>query len=123
MCSNAVAEFAKWSLKQMSDTEIRENPSNIKSLLRRIESNSNHPDPFKRLSSVLCLSKILMVVREFDALIDRFCLEIARCVLSSLKQCHNSFEFSQDVIENCSELLQQIQKLIISKADILFKEN
>jgi hypothetical protein len=72
---------------------------------------------------VLCLSKILMVVREFDALIDRFCLEIARCVLSSLKQCHNSFEFSQDVIENCSELLQQIQKLIISKADILFKEN
>jgi len=89
----------------MSDVEIQENPSNIKSLLRRIESNANHPDPFKRLSSVLCFSKILMVVKDFDSLVDRFCLEIARCVLSSLKQCHNSLEFSQDVIENCSELL------------------
>lgn len=108
MCSNAVAVFAKWSLKQMSDSEIQENPSNIKSLIRRIESNSNHPDPFKRLSSVLCFSKVLSVIRDFDPLIDKFLLEIARCVLSSLKQCHNSLEFSQDVIENCSELLQQI---------------
>jgi PIN domain nuclease of toxin-antitoxin system len=85
MCSNAVAVFAKWSLKQMSDSEIQENPSNIKSLLRRIESNSNHPDPFKRLSSVLCFSKIVMVVKDYDSLIDRFLLEISRCVLISLK--------------------------------------
>ena len=105
MCSNAVAVFAKWSLKQMSDSEIQENPSNIKSLLRRIESNSNHPDPFKRLSSVLCFSKIVMVVKDYDSLIDRFLLEISRCVLISLKQCHNSLEFSQDVIENCGEIL------------------
>lgn len=94
LCSNAVAEFAKWSLKQMSDKDIQENPVNIKSLIRRIESNSNHPDPFKRLSSVLCFNKIFSVIREHDSLIDRFCLEIAHCVLSSLKMCHNSFEFS-----------------------------
>lgn len=78
----------------MSEVEIRDNPSNIKSLLRRIESNANHPDPFKRLSAVLCFSKIVMVVKDFDPLIDRFLLEIARCVLSSLKMCHNSLEFS-----------------------------
>ena len=74
MCSNAVAEFAKWSLKQMSEKDIRENPNNIKSLIRRIESNSNHPDPFKRLSSVLCFSKIFSILREYDPLIDRFSL-------------------------------------------------
>lgn len=94
MCSNAVAEFAKWSLKQMSDTDIKENPNNIKSLIRRVESNSNHPDPFKRLSSVLCFSKIFSIIRDFDPLTDRFCLEIAHCVLGSLKMCHNSLEFS-----------------------------
>ena len=93
MCSNAVAEFARWSLKQMSDKELEENPANIKSLIRRIESNSNHPDPFKRLSSVLCFTKIFDVIKSFDPLMDRFCLEIARCVLSSLKMCHNSLEF------------------------------
>jgi DNA-dependent protein kinase catalytic subunit len=74
ICSNAVAEFAKWSLKQMTDKEIKENPNNIKSLIRRIESNSNHPDPFKRLSAVLCFNKIFSIIRDKDALIDRFCL-------------------------------------------------
>jgi hypothetical protein len=94
MCSNAVAEFAKWSLKQMSDKDIKENPNNIKSLIRRIESNSNHPDPFKRLSAVLCFNKIFSIIREFDPLVDRFCLEITHSVLGSLKMCHNSLEFS-----------------------------
>jgi PIN domain nuclease of toxin-antitoxin system len=78
----------------MSDKDILENPVNIKSLIRRIESNSNHPDPFKRLSSVLCFNKIFTVLREFDPLIDRFVMEIAHCVLQSLKMCHNAFEFS-----------------------------
>jgi len=48
----------------MSDKDIRENPANIKSLIRRIESNANHPDPFKRLSAVLCFSKVFAVIRE-----------------------------------------------------------
>ena len=107
----------------MTDAERRDNPINIKSLVRRIESNSNHPDPFKRLSSVLCFSKIFMVIKDFDPLIDRFCLEIARCVLGSLKMCHNSVEFSKEVIENCSELLSVIKSLIIKKIEILCAVN
>jgi len=123
MCSNAFAEFARWSLKQMSDTEIGENPSNVKSLIRRIESNSNHPDPFKRLSSVLCFSKIFAVIKDYDSLVDRFCLEIARCVLGSLKMCHNSLEFSQEVIDNCSDLLSIVEAQIIKKAKLLLQSN
>jgi PIN domain nuclease of toxin-antitoxin system len=65
----------------MSDKEIQENPANMKSLIRRIQSNSNHPDPFKRLSSVLCFNQIFPIIREFDPLIDRFCLEICYSVL------------------------------------------
>ena len=55
LCGNCISEFAKWSLKQMTDEQIKTNPANIKSLLRRIYSNSNHPDQYKRLASVLCL--------------------------------------------------------------------
>ena len=92
----------------MSEKAIKEKPANIKSLIRRIESNSNHPDPFKRLSAVLCFNKIFSIIREHDPLIDMFCLEISHCVLSSLKMCHNSLEFSQEVIENCANLLEKI---------------
>jgi hypothetical protein len=123
ICSNAVAEFAKWSLKQMTDREIKENPSNIKSLIRRIESNSNHPDPFKRLSAVLCFSKIFSIIRDKDSLIDRFCLQIAQCVLASLKMCHNSLEFSQEVVDNCVKLLDKIQKVMTRKTAILMESN
>ncbi|CDW71353.1 dna-dependent protein kinase catalytic subunit [Stylonychia lemnae] len=123
LCSNAVAEFAKWSLKQMTDKNIKENPNNIKSLIRRIESNSNHPDPFKRLSSVLCFSKIFSVIREHDPLIDRFCMEIAHNVLGSLKMCHNSIEFSQEVIDNCIMMLEKVSKVVQRKISILMNVN
>ena len=33
--------------------------------------------------------------------------------------CHNSLEFSQDVIENCSDLLNFIQQMILKKVEIL----
>lgn len=70
MCSNAVAVFAEWSLHGKTEIEISDNQSNIKSLIRRIESNSNHPDPFKRLSAVLCFSKIFTVIKDYNPLID-----------------------------------------------------
>lgn len=123
LCSSAVAEFAKWSLKQMSDKDIKENPNNIKSLIRRIESNANHPDPFKRLSAVLCFSRVFVVIREHDPLIDRFLMEIAYCVLGSLKMCHNSTEFSQEVIDHCGKLLEKVTKVATRKSALLLQGN
>lgn len=123
LCSNAVAEFAKWSLKQMSDREIEGNPANIKSLIRRIESNANHPDPFKRLSAVLCFNKIFVVIREFDPLVDRFCLEICYQVLTSLKMCYEKMELSHEVIETSLALTPKIQKVILRKWKMLLVKN
>ena len=54
----------------MTDKEIELDQNNIKSLVRRIQSFSNHPDPFKRLSSILCLDKVFSIIREFDQLVD-----------------------------------------------------
>ena len=118
-----MAVFAKWSLKQMSDQEIAENPTNIKSLIRRIESNSNHPDPFKRLSSVLCFNKIFSVIREYEPLVDRFCLEICYSVLSSLKLCYDKMELSYEVIETSRMLIPKIEKVILAKHGVLIQKN
>jgi DNA-dependent protein kinase catalytic subunit len=123
LCSNAVAEFAKWSLKQMTDKEVEENPANIKSLVRRIESNANHPDPFKRLSSVLCFNKVFAVIRESDPLVDRFCLEICYSVLQSLKMCYDQQEQAREVIEAGAKLLPKIEKVILRKWPLLLQAN
>jgi hypothetical protein len=107
----------------MTDVEISENPVNIKSLIRRIESNSNHPDPFKRLSSVLCFNKIFAVIREFDPLVDRFCLEICYSVLSSLKMCYEKMELSHEVVDTSVKLLKKIEKVILKKSGMLHLKN
>lgn len=126
MCSNAVAEFASWSLRTPAQPNKRGEPdvvdsTNIRSLVRRIASNSNHPDPFKRLSSVLCFSKIFEVIQINDSLVSEYCLEITRCVLISLKMCHNSLEFCQEVIENCSELLEVVKAQILRSSALLMQ--
>jgi hypothetical protein len=107
----------------MTDKEIKENPANIKSLIRRIESNSNHPDPYKRLSSVLCFSKIFPHIIEFDPLIDRFCLEICYSVLSSLRMSYEKMEQSHEVIEISIKLLPRIEKVILRKWNMLIHSN
>lgn len=107
----------------MSDEEIAHNPSNMKSLIRRIQSNSRHPDPFKRLSSVLCFNKIFSVIREFDPLIDRFCLEICFSVLSSLKMSYEKMELSHEVIETSVLLIPKIEKVILKKWNMLVQQN
>ena len=50
------------------------------------------------------------MIKDHETLVDEFCLEITRCVLGSLKLCHNSLEFSQEVIDNCEELLSVVKK-------------
>jgi len=122
-CSRCVAQFAKWSLKQLTDKEISQSPANIKSLIRRIASNSNHPDSFKRLSAVLCFSKVFSVIRESDPLVDRFCLEIGHCVVSALKLCHNNTESGQEVVENCRRMMGKLGKVMERKFALLLKPN
>ena len=89
--------------------------------MRRIESNSNHPDPFKRLSSVLCFSKLFAVIQEQPSLVPEFVMEISRCVLGSLKMCHNSLEFSGEVVSNCSNLLEVLQRQICKHMNVLLQ--
>lgn len=107
----------------MTDQEIRENPANIKSLLRRIASNSVHPDPYKRLSSVLCFNRVFSVIREYEPLVDRFCLEITHQVLGSLKMCYQNMEISHEVIETSRVFLKKAEDVMIKHWAILQRKN
>ena len=92
----------------MSEVELEQNPINIKSLIRRIQSNSNHPDPYKRLSAVLCFNRVFSVIREHDPLVDRFCLEICHSITTSLKLCYEKDELSHEVIDTVKALIPKI---------------
>ena len=103
----------------MTEDELKTNPVNIKSLIRRIQSNSNHPDPYKRLSSVLCFNKVFSVIREYDPLVDRFCLEICHSIVTSLKLCYEKDELFHEIIDTARTLIPKIEKVILKKWNIL----
>mmetsp|Transcript_977 Transcript_977/g.1177 ORF Transcript_977/g.1177 Transcript_977/m.1177 type:complete len:135 (+) Transcript_977:671-1075(+) len=105
----------------MTDEQIKKKPDNIKSLLRRVCSNSSHPDPYKRLAAVLCLSKIFNVIREFPALVDRFCMEICFQVLVSLRYCYDRTELSTEVVDISRDLLRKIKDVILRNWEVLKK--
>ena len=73
--------------------------------------------------AVLCFNKIFVVIREFDPLVDRFCLEICYQVLTSLKMCYEKMELSHEVIETSQALIPKIQKVILRKWQILLAKN
>ena len=45
-------------------------------------------------SGTISVKELFNVIKDHESLVDEFCLEITRCVLGSLKMCHNSLEFS-----------------------------
>jgi hypothetical protein len=102
--SDCIAEFAKWTLKHQ-DNQSDEAPQNIKSLIRRIQSNSAHSDPFKRLSAINCYDKLFRILREEDKLMDIFLFEITHSVLNTIRLSHSSPELSQDVVGAAKKIL------------------
>ncbi len=124
--AKCVGEFAQWSLKQMTPQQIKDDPANIKSLVRRIQTHASHPDPFKRLSAILCFSKLMPIIREENALIDTFVLEIADCVLANLKasaQHSIGGVAALNVNDKAKELLARLKRIILQKVPMLLQEN
>ena len=107
----------------MTDKEIASNPANIRSLIRRISSNSCHPDPFKRLASVLCFDRVFSIIREFPPLVDLYCLEICYQVIGSLKLCYDKMDLSQEVIETSRHILKKAQSVILKHWGVLSQAN
>ena len=58
--SESLSEYIKWFIKQNIDIKsVKEKLHTLKYLIRKIESNSLHPDSFKRFGAILCFEKRL----------------------------------------------------------------
>ncbi|KAK7005038.1 DNA-dependent protein kinase catalytic subunit, partial [Biomphalaria glabrata] len=120
-CAKCLREFLKWSLKQISKKSAEKNPINVKSVLKRIYSFSAHPNASKRLGAALAFNNIYMVLREEDALVDRFTFEILVHFVDSLSLAHYD-EKSLGTQEQCVKALEHLERIMKAKVDILKKD-
>lgn len=74
----------KWTIKQSSDTELANSPTNIKVLVKKMRFFSEHPDLMKKLGAALIFNNIYKEIREEQALISIFAIEILHIFVSSL---------------------------------------
>ncbi|CAG5123409.1 unnamed protein product, partial [Candidula unifasciata] len=97
------------------------NPVNARSVLKRIYSYSLHPSAFKRLGAALAFNNIYMVLREEDALVDRFTFEILVHFVESLSLAHKDNK-SMGTQEQCVKVLDHLERIMVKKADLLKKD-
>lgn len=62
--ARALGEFTKWNIKQTSERELRMNHENIKSMMRRIQVFSSHPNPYKRYGALLALRENIVNIQK-----------------------------------------------------------
>jgi hypothetical protein len=121
--SQCISEYIKWFIKQHSDQTIKENSATIKYIIRRVESNCQHPDAFKRLGALLCFEKIVSIIGLNDALVDKFCIEILYYLISMLKISHNWSELSEIIFSHVLTTVNILLKIFSKKFYIVSKTN
>ena len=123
LSSKCLFEFIEWFIKQHSDFSVKSKISTIKYLIRKVESHSIHPDPFKRLGSAMCFEKILKIIITNIYLIDKFLLEIFYYLLLIIKICHSSEELNEFIFRYCIKSVNFIISGISKNVDLLKKTN
>lgn len=67
---------------------MRKRPDSVKSLLRKMYSLASHPGSSERLGACLMFDQIYRLLREEEALVDMFMMEILVCFIESLSIAH-----------------------------------
>lgn len=83
--AKCVGVFMVYAIKQSTKAEIKNDPVNIHSLLRRVYALARHPNPYKRLGAAEALLEIYRPFREEKDLVDRFVFEMLDTALLSLR--------------------------------------
>ncbi|XP_077126580.1 DNA-dependent protein kinase catalytic subunit [Ranitomeya variabilis] len=115
-----VQEFLKWSIKQTTPKEQERSPVNTQSLFKRLYSLALHPNAFKRIGAALAFNNIYREFREEDALVEQFVFEILVVYMQSLALSHGD-EKSLGTIQQCSDAVDHLKRIIIQKASSLNK--
>lgn len=118
-----IGEFVKWTIKQASKEQLRENPGNIKSVIRRIQNNASHPDPYNRYGAILAIKQAIIHIREEDSLVEKYTLELTQTAMNIIKMSHHSTKVTEEMAENMSNLLRKLQDVIIRKWELLERDD
>ncbi|XP_075703736.1 DNA-dependent protein kinase catalytic subunit-like, partial [Rhinoderma darwinii] len=115
-----IQEFLKWSIKQTTPRQQEKSPVNTQSLFKRLYSLALHPNAFKRLGAALAFNNIYREFREEEALVEQFVFEILVVYMQSLTLSHGD-EKSLGTIQQCSDAIDHLKRIIIQKASNLNK--
>ena len=121
--SVCIGEFVKWFIKQSTQEQLKLNYGGIKSVIRRIQNNSNHPDLYNRYGALLALKHIIPYIREEDFLVEKYILEITQTALNILKLSHFSNITTEEMNENMNNTIRKLQDVIIKRWKLLEKED
>ena len=122
--SECLSEYIKWFIKQnIHHKGVKEKLHTLKYLIRKIESNSLHPDSFKRFGAILCFEKILDHIAKSPILADKFLLEIFYYIISTIKICHTNTDLNEFIYKHGQNSINIIITGIKNNFDILSKNN
>ncbi|XP_068093458.1 DNA-dependent protein kinase catalytic subunit isoform X2 [Hyperolius riggenbachi] len=116
-----IREFLKWSIKQTTPQQQERSPVNTQSLFKRLYSLALHPNAFKRLGAALAFNNIYKEFREESALVEQFVFEALVIYMESLALSHAD-EKSLGTIQQCSDAIDHLKRIIIHKAPSLNKQ-
>ncbi|KAG9478931.1 hypothetical protein GDO78_012545 [Eleutherodactylus coqui] len=117
-----IQEFLKWSIKQTTPRQQEQSPVNTQSLFKRLFSLALHPNAFKRLGAALAFNNVYRELREEEALVEQFVFEILVVYMQSLALSHGD-EKSLGTIQQCSDAIDHLKRIIIQKASSLNKSS
>lgn len=118
-----IGEFVKWTIKQLTKKELTENYGNIKSVIRRIQNNANHPDIYNRYGAILAMKQSIVYLREEDFLVEKYALELMQTTLTIVKMSHHSTKVTEEMTENMYNVLKKLQDVIIRRWELLEDDN
>ncbi|ERL91440.1 hypothetical protein D910_08770 [Dendroctonus ponderosae] len=116
-----INEFVKWSIKQYSDNDLKNNPESIKVLVDKMRFFSRHPDLVKKIGAALIFNNIYKEIREKRTLISLFAVEILHLFVISLDLLEHSNEEVDSTVFQIRNSINHLKRIFIEKSN-LFRE-
>ena len=117
--SSCLGEFTKVISKLNSGAEL---VPHFKSVLRRVENFSNHPDPYKRIGALRCFKEVLPILETRGEVIDQFLLEVGHVIFVTVRLTSRDMK-SQEVAKLCEEVTTDFLAVLERSLAIVATEN
>ena len=117
--SACLGEFTKVLAKVNLGSDL---VPHFKSVLRRVENFSNHPDPYKRIGALRCFKEVLPVLETRVEVVDCFLLEIGHVIFVTIRLTSRDLN-SQEVSQLCDEVTSDFSQVLGRSIPLVLTEN